>query len=176
MATALGGKYYFDDDQQFPDHATCIYEWPGDGQVGHRKQLIFEMRIWSKNYPYNCDCGIEFHGTKGMLMVSKRGKVMLWSEDNKLVDNPKPQESVSLPSSHQEDFLNAIETGAKPSAEIEIGHQSTALIHLANISVRTQAQVMFDPKIQAITNDVRANALLSRTYRQDGHWSVPKSA
>lgn len=174
MATALGGKYYFDDDQQFPDHATCIYEWPGDGKVGHRKQLIFEMRIWSKNYPYNCDCGIEFHGTKGMLMVSKRGKVMLWSEDNKLIDNPKPQESVSLPSSHQADFLNAIATGTKPSAEIEIGHQSTALIHLANISVRTQTQVLFDSRTQTITNDSTANGMLARTYRQDGHWSVPK--
>ena len=44
--TALGGKYFFDDDQQFPDTATCVFEYPDDGQVGHRRQLIFEMRLW----------------------------------------------------------------------------------------------------------------------------------
>ncbi len=114
-ASAIGGKYYFDDDQEFPDHATCVFEWPGDGQVGHRRQLMFEMRIWSKNYPYNCDCGVEFYGTRGMLMVSKRGKLMLWSEDNKPVEAPKPKEIVPLPSSHQADFLSAIQTGRKPS-------------------------------------------------------------
>ncbi len=173
-ASALGGKYYFDDDQQFPDHATCVFEWPGDGQVGHRRQLMFEMRIWSKNYPYNVDCGVEFYGTRGMLMVSKRGKLMVWSEDNKPVASPKPKETVPLPSSHQADFLQAIETGQKPSADIEIGHHSTALLHFANISVRTGKQIEFDAAAQKITNDRQANELLGRSYREEGHWAIPK--
>jgi predicted dehydrogenase len=172
-ASALGGKYYFDDDQQFPDHATCNFEWPGDGQVGHRRQLMFEMRIWSTNYPYNCDSGVEFYGTKGQLMVSKRGKFMLWSESNKSIDFPTPNEVIELPSSHQADFLDAIAKGTKPSADIQIGHESTALIHLANIAVRTGKQLDFDPKTQTITNDAKANQMLGRTYRSQGHWSVP---
>lgn len=171
--SAIGGKYYFDDDQQFPDHATCVWEWPGNGQVGQRRQLMFEMRIWSKNYPYNCDNGVEFYGTRGMLMVSKRGKLMMWTEDNKPVESPKPMQIPSLPSSHQADFLNAIANGTKPSADIEIGHQSTALIHLANIAVRTGRQIQFDPSTQTISDDPAANQLLSRTYREEGHWSVP---
>ena len=172
-ASAIGGKYYFDDDQQFPDHATCIFEWPGDGRVGHRRQLTFEMRIWSTNYPYNCDNGVEFYGTKGMLMVSKRGKLMVWSESNKLVDSPAPEQIVELASSHQADFLAAIERGTKPSADIQIGHDSTALIHLANISVKTGSQLKVDPSTQAITNDPQAHAMLGRSYRSEGHWSVP---
>ena len=171
--SALGGKYYFDDDQQFPDHATCTFEWPGDGQVGHRRQLMFEMRIWSTNYPYNCDSGVEFYGTKGQLMVSKRGKLMLWSENNKLIESPAPKAIVELPSSHQADFLTAISEGSTPSADIQIGHESTALIHLANIAVRTGKQLAFDPKTQTITNDIQANELLGRSYRSEGHWSIP---
>jgi len=172
-ASAIGGKYYFDDDQQFPDHATCTFEWPGDGAVGHRRQLMFEMRIWSTNYPYNCDSGVEFYGTKGQMMVSKRGKLMLWSENNKLVESPTPNQIIELPSSHQADFLGAIAKGTKPSADIQIGHESTALIHLANISVRTGKQLAFDPATQSITNDPQANNLLKRTYRNEGHWSIP---
>ncbi|MGI9427985.1 MAG: Gfo/Idh/MocA family protein, partial [Bythopirellula sp.] len=45
---ALGGKYFHDDDQQFPDTATCVFEYPGDGAVGNRKQLVFELRLWSR--------------------------------------------------------------------------------------------------------------------------------
>lgn len=172
-ATAIGGKYYFDDDQQFPDHATCVFEWPGGGIHGQRRQLMFEMRIWSKNYPYNCDSGVEFYGSRGMLMVSKRGKLMLWSEDNKLMANPRPQTEVAVASSHQADFLNAITTGQRPAADIEIGHHSTALIHLANIAVRTGQQLSLDTTTPAITNDLRANQLLGRTYRAEGHWSMP---
>lgn len=172
-ASAIGGKYYFDDDQQFPDHATCVFEWPSE-KVGQRRQLMFEMRIWSKNYPYNCDNGVEFYGTRGMLMVSKRGKLMMWSEDNKLVDSPTPKEIVPVPSSHQADFLDAIAQGTKPAADIELGHHSTALIHLANIAVRTGKQIQFDPKSQSIPNDAESNRLLSRTYRDEGYWSVPK--
>jgi hypothetical protein len=137
---------------------------------------MFEMRIWSKNYPYNCDTGVEFYGTRGMLVVSKRGKLMVWSEDNKPVGSPSPKEIVPLPASHQADFLNAIVSGQKPSADIEIGHQSSALIHLANIAVRIGKQLEFDSKTQAITNDVAAHRLLGRTYREEGHWSVPKLA
>jgi hypothetical protein len=42
---ALGGKYFFDDDQQFPDTQTVIFEYDLDG--GRRKQLIYEQRIWA---------------------------------------------------------------------------------------------------------------------------------
>ena len=38
---ALGGKYFFDDDQQFPDTQTCLFEYDMGG--GKKKQLIYEQ-------------------------------------------------------------------------------------------------------------------------------------
>ena len=32
----LGGKYFFDDDQQFPDTQYVVFEYPGDGKVGQQ--------------------------------------------------------------------------------------------------------------------------------------------
>ncbi len=170
---AVGGKYYFDDNQQFPDTATCAFEWPGDGTVGRRKQLIFEMRIWSKNYPYNCDTGVEFYGTKGMLFVSKRGKLQVWDDSNHPVSDPKPQNPVFTPRNHQVDFLQAIVDNRKPTADIAIGHDSAALIHLANISVRSGRSLQIDPGQETIVNDNASNKMLTRYYRDGGHWSVP---
>jgi predicted dehydrogenase len=172
-ASAMGGKYYFDDDQQFPDQAMCSFEWPGDGKVQHRKQLLFEMRIWSKNYPYNCDTGIEFYGTSGMLMISKRGKQMLWNDDNKLVDVPMPKQVPKLESSHQLDFVKAVLESRKPTADIEIGHQSVALIHLANAAVRLGRTLKIDAAKETVVEDQEATAMLRRQYRKEGHWSIP---
>ncbi len=172
-AAAIGGKYYFDDDQQFPDTATCIFEWPGNGQVKQRKQLTFEMRIWSKNLPYGCDAGIEFFGTQGMLFVSKRGKLQLFNDGNQLVPDPQPSTPPPTPKNHQVDFLEAIVHGRRPSADIQLAHDSVALVHLANISVRTGQTLHIDPQREQILNSPAASQLLGRTYRQGGHWSVP---
>ncbi len=46
---ALGGKYFFDDDQQFPDTQTVIFEWDLGG--GKRKQLIYEPVESGKGSP-----------------------------------------------------------------------------------------------------------------------------
>lgn len=171
--SAMGGKYYFDDDQEFPDTATCAFEWPGAHSVGQRKQIIFEMRIWSRNLPYNCDTGIEFYGTDGMLFVSKRGKIELWDDANKPVPNPQPNESISTPKNHQVDFLEAIVEGRDPAADIAIGHDSVALIHLANIALRRGRWLNVDPANEKILDDPRSDAMRGRSYRAGGHWSLP---
>ena len=74
-ATGLGGKYFHDDDQEFPDTQQVAFEYPGDGSPGDRRMLIYEQRLWSTNYPHNTDSGVEFYGTKGQMYLSRRGKI-----------------------------------------------------------------------------------------------------
>ena len=42
----LGGKFQFDDDQEFPDTQQVTFEYPGDGKPGSQKMLIYEQRLW----------------------------------------------------------------------------------------------------------------------------------
>ena len=170
----LGGKYAFDDDQQFPDTAALVYEYPGDGGVGQRRQLMFEMRLWSGTYPHNCDSGVEFHGTDGMLFVSKRGKLELLDGRNKRVEIPPRAEPI-LSGSHQADFVAAIREGRRPRADIEEAVRSVALVHLGNIAVRLERSIRFDPASGSILGDDQADALLTRDYR-GGHWAVPQGS
>ena len=173
-ATGLGGKYFFDDDQEFPDTATCTFEWPGDGRIGSRRQLIFEMRLWDTNYPFNCDSGAEFYGTAGRMLVSKRGKVEVYGERDRRIDNARPKEPPQLVGSHQADFLDAIRTSRRPNADVAEGHDSVALVHLANVAVRLGRSLRLKADKETIVGDEEANALLSRKYRAGGHWAVPK--
>ena len=169
----LGGKYYFDDDQQFPDTMTVAFEYPGEGKVGQIRQLIFEMRIWSKSYPYNTDSGVEYYGTEGKMFLSKRGKLEVLDNSNRRIDTKaKEPEPVKI-YDHYADFIDAIRTDRRPNADIELGFHSAALCNLGNLAVRLGRSLQFDPQTMQITGDAEANRMLSRAYRDGGHWAIP---
>jgi len=59
----------------------------------------------------------------------------------------------------------------RPCANIEIGHFSAALPHLANILARTgRRQLAFDPARERFLDAPDADVLTTRTYRE-GHWA-----
>lgn len=69
---------------------------------------------------------------------------------------------------HYANFIDAVRS-RKPeqlNAEIEDGHISASLAHLANIAYRTGRTLEFNPKEENFPNDEEANQLLKRQYRQ----------
>lgn len=168
---ALGGKYFFDDDQQFPDTQYVVFEYAGDGQVGHKRQLIFEQRIWSPYVQEGLENGNAFYGTQGMMLLGKRGGYKLFGPRNKLIEEVGTGEP-NLPAHHQ-NFMDCVRSGARPNADIEINHRSSTLCHLGNIATRTGVALLFEPTEERVTNHADAAALVRRHYRE-GHWAVPK--
>lgn len=168
-----GGKYFFDDDQEFPDTQQVCFEYAHDAKPGQRKMLIYEQRLWSSNYPYNVDSGAEFYGTEGRMFLSRRGKVQAVDSRNKPIDlqiAPKPQD---VPA-HLADFFDAIRSHRRPNGDIEFGHFTSSLSHLANIATRLGRALKFDPAKEQFIDDDEANRLVGREYRS--HWSTPKNA
>jgi len=166
---ALGGKFSFDDDQQFPDTQYACFDYPGDGSVGQRRQLVYEMRLWSRYGLEGVDNGNAFYGTDGWMLLSKRGVLKVFDQRNR----PQPL-AVEKPqvSSHFQNFLDAIRGEDALRAEIEVGHLSATLCHLGNLSTRLGRSLEFDPPSERIVGDDEANRLLRREYRE-GHWAVP---
>jgi predicted dehydrogenase len=171
-AVALGGKLFFDDDMQFPDTQQVTFEYPSpDG--GRPKLFIYEQRLWSTNYPRNCDSGAEFYGTKGQMFLSRRGKIEVLDEGNRRKEvsiQPGAQNDVL----HVANFCDAIRERAKLNADALTGHLSTSLCHLGNIATRLGRSLDFDPASEQIKGDDEANKLLRREYRD--HWGTPASA
>ena len=169
--SAIGGKYYFDDDQQFPDTQNVLFEYNSGEKVGQTRQLMFEMRIWS---PYSPEEGIDngnlFYGTEGYMLLSKKGVVKTYDRKGKQIQLAGQAQDHP---SHQSDFLNAIRSATPLSAPIEIGHISASLCHLGNIATRLGRSLHFNPASESFQNDPQADLLLTRKYR-DGHWAIPK--
>jgi predicted dehydrogenase len=170
----LGGKFAFDDDQEFPDTQNVVFQWDGDGTFGTRRQLIFELRIWTPNSPFGYDNAVEYYGTKGRMMLAKAGKCEVYNDRKELIADARPKTPYPMQDlGHAADFLDAIRTDRRPNADIEIGHRSAALCHLGNIAVRTGRTLNFDADKKIFTGDDEATKLLSREYRDGGHWAVP---
>ncbi|MDA1180580.1 MAG: Gfo/Idh/MocA family oxidoreductase, partial [Planctomycetota bacterium] len=128
----VGGKYFFDDDQQFPDTVTATFDFANNGKAGGRKQLIFEMRLWSQNHPYNVDGGTEFYGTKGMMMISRRGKFQLWEGKEKSDKLPAKSPEMNF-HANQRAFIAAVRNEAAATADAKVAHLSASLVHFATI-------------------------------------------
>ena len=169
---ALGGKYFFNDDQEFPDTQQVTFEYAGDGKPGSRRMFVYEQRLWSSNYPHNVDSGVEFYGTKGQLFLSRRGKAQLLGERNarQEIDFKLKEQDAE---SHVANFVDAIRNDHPANADAETAHLTATLCHLGNIATRLGRSLKFDPATERITNDEEANQLVSREYR-DEHWAKPR--
>jgi predicted dehydrogenase len=171
--SALGGRYYFNDDGEFPDTQQVTFEYAAEKNSDKPRLLIYEQRLWSTNNPFNVDSGAEFYGDKGIMLLSRRGKIQVRDDNKAIVDvaiEPGPQDDTL----HVANFCAAIRDGSKLNADAEIGHYSSALSHLGNIATRLGRSLTFDPEKEQILGDDEANALVRREYRD--HWGAPRGA
>lgn len=165
----FGGKYFFDDDQQFPDTQYAQFEYSPNGSAGERKQLIFEQRIWTRYTQDGYENGAAFYGTKGMLIMGHTVGWRLYGERNKLIAERTGRADLVA---HHTNFFDSIRGTAKPNASIGVGHRAATIVHLANIAARTGRALNFDPLNEQITDDEESNRMLRREYRN--HWGTPQ--
>ncbi len=172
--TCFGGKYFFDDDQQFPDTQYAVCEYPLAGQPrGRKRQLIFEQRIWSPYVQEGYEAGAAFYGTKGMLLVGHVKGWQLYGERNKLIASATGQPNLD---DHYDNFFACIRgEQSRANADVMAGQRAATIVHLANISARVGRVLRFDAETEEIVGDPEANRMVRRQYR-DGHWAVPQDA
>lgn len=168
--TSVGGKYVYDDDQQFPDTMTTVFEYTRKGE--RPKQLIFELRLWTRNAPYGMDNANEFLGTKGRIVLTKRGRVDAVDAEGRKLDLVLKDVGKVAHGPHHANFLAAIRGETSIATGARESHLSAALPHLANLGCRIGRGFDFDPVNESIPGDSAAHELLGRKYRE-GHWATP---
>jgi predicted dehydrogenase len=166
----LGGKSYFDDDQQFPDTQYAVFDYPDAAGSGRAKQLIFEQRIWSPYVQEGYENGAAFYGTRGLLVIGHSVGWTLYGPGNKKL--AERTGSADLKAHHQ-NFLDCVTGKSKQTnASVTAGHRAATLVHLANIGARVGRILHFDPKAETIRGDDEAAMMVGRRYRER-HWAAP---
>ncbi|MAV34716.1 MAG: hypothetical protein CMJ59_04585 [Planctomycetaceae bacterium] len=147
--------------REYPDNSFAAFRY-ADGRV-----LLYEDRLYTPYGEHGVDSGNAFYGTEGYMVFSRRGFFRTYL-GKKETPGPKSGQAgrvgAPLPT-HMEDYVNAIRSRKATKAPAEVAHRTCALIHLAEIALRTKTVLDFDPRSETITNSKAANALLGKEYR-----------
>ncbi len=151
-----GGKFFFEDDQQWPDTMFINYEYPGH-------ILQYEMRLWSKPKLHGATEGAVIYGENGWMMLTNR----LWKAwDAGGIPVAEGSSDIGQ-QAHIRNFLDAVRSRKRESLNQEIysGHVSTVMCHAGNISWRTGRKLRFDAQTETF-DDAQANQLVGREHRK----------
>ena len=163
--SAYGGKYYFDDDQEWPDTLMVTYDYPGC-------VLTYEMRIWSRYRLHDESEGAAVLGDKGFIVIGNGRWRAFDVKEEQVAEDEGGYNDVG----HVEDFIASIRSREKPAADLEtVGHPSSLLCHLGNAAWRARRSLRLDPETYTFTGDEDANQYLTRPeYRKP--WVLPRIA
>lgn len=176
----MGGKYAFDNDLiEWPDTYSSIAEF-GPGPVAKNGFLL--------QYSSRMGCRVDqvshgklFCGTKGSLLLSRAGyeiisevhedKVMIPGESlryggdvKRLTHKPTPEDGNRV-ENHFRAFKKHIEDRSVPAADVEVGHLSSNVGHLMNISWKLGRRVEWDAGQERFIGDDQADRLITKPYR-----------
>lgn len=171
-AFCAGGRVLFNDTREIPDNQTITFDFkdfPMTVEASIYGQYLYkaspEIRYGNifPNWPFNAD-RMEVYGTEGMMYLGRMGAGwQVFGEKGEII----AEEHGYFPDEeHQKDFINCIRTRKVPNSDMEQGHRSATLVHLANLSYRTgKKQLFFDRENESVLNSEEANLISKGTYR-----------
>ena len=119
---------------------------------------------------HDTDNGVLFEGEKGRIFVNRErltGKPV-----EELADNPLPEDAViqaykgKSPTSHMQNFFDCVKSREEPISDVHSHHRALSTCHLANIALRLDREIKWDPEKEAIIGDDQAQSLVSREQRK----------
>jgi predicted dehydrogenase len=177
--TCKASNSAFKDDRTVPDTLSAIIEYDDHimtfdmtEYANYMKKTSEEIRNSDNfpNWPQNAT-RIELYGTKNLMYLGRQGggwQVM--DVNGKAIAQMYGRHTTP---GHHGNFLDCIRSRKRPTADIEIGHQSNVVCHLGAIAAQLGGRrVVYDGPNEAIIGDPEAQALLKREYREP--YAVPE--
>ena len=110
---------------------------------------------------------VEIYGTKGMMLVGRHGGGWQIYDAEGQKDLFEYGHHTRMQMAHVENFVNCIRSREQPNADIEEGHVSSALCHMANIAYRVgNKHLLLDADKERFTNSEEANQLFQVPFRE----------
>ncbi|MCA9111471.1 MAG: Gfo/Idh/MocA family oxidoreductase [Planctomycetaceae bacterium] len=164
--SGTGGKWYFDDMQEFPDTMQVDYRFAGRPP----RLLTYVMRIWAPYAEHGLSEGAAIYGDEGYVIMGNSGWQAFGPKDKLLAQG----EGDSHEAPHVENFLNCVKSRQKPNCDLEtIGHRASLLCHIGNIATRIGETLHFDAQTEEFIGDREANDYRTRPeYRKP--WVLPE--
>lgn len=115
------------------------------------------------------DGNVRFSGDRGWIDVS-RSRLLASSPELLSEKLPESAPRVLVSKNHHTNFFDAIKAQSKAVSELAIGHRTNTVCILADIAMRMQGRLQWDPAKEVFVGNDKANRLLGRAMR--GPWSL----
>jgi predicted dehydrogenase len=148
--------------QETPNTQTAVFKY-ADGKL---LELETRGRYTNHEGSRGQEVGNLFFGTEGWLEISgNTWKAFRRRSREPFAESKDGERDRAL---HWANFLDAIRSGSDETLHCDIneGHLSTSLAHLANISYRLDRSLVFNSAQEKFANDREADAMLTRAYRK----------
>ena len=148
--------------QETPNTQTASFKY-GDGKI---IEMETRGRYTNQEGSEGQEVGNLFFGADGWLELNGTVWKAFRKRERKPFAGSKGGERERV--NHWANFIDAIRSGKNEQlhSDIESGHLSTSLCHLANISYRVGRSLRFAGGQEKFVNDAEADALLTRVYRK----------
>jgi len=172
-AYCAGGRYFFNDKREIPDYQMTTFDYGNfvltleTGECTPYMQKEGPDVRYGDIYPkwMQNSTRIDIFGTKKMMYLGRMGGGwQVFDKDERIVAQDK---GIFPLKAHILNYIECIRTRKQPNGNIVEGHNSSVLIHLANLSYRAgNRQLLFSPEYETILNDSKAADLAKLTYRK----------
>ena len=113
--------------------------------------------------------GVMFKGSKGILVADFDSRLLLpWGGGADMTYyKPRPKDKVLPPvGNFQKEWINACKGDLKTSCDFDYGGTMTEQMLLGLVAYRVGEKIQYDGAAGKVTNNAKANDLLTREYRQ----------
>ena len=170
-AMGVGGRFDSSSRGDTPDLLNLTCEYPGwvlSYEAVQLNSFGAGPRIPGGREPYRSEGNFDrghgeaFYGTTGTIFTDRAGYEYFPARGGE----PRSVRGRDCTDLHALNFIECIRSRALPSADVEIGHRSTIIPHLGNISYRVGGRkIHWDAEREIIVDDPEASALLRREAR-----------
>ncbi|MEI6585667.1 MAG: Gfo/Idh/MocA family oxidoreductase [Sediminibacterium sp.] len=167
--SSTGGRFRYQDDWETPDTQVINL------QFGNKAMISWEGRSCNSKNNESNSTGVIFYAENGSLLIESSNSYKIFDLKGVLIKDVKntfvvdarniANPSQALDALHIQNLFDGIKNGTPVASDILSGHQSTLLVQLGNIALRTGRNLQIDPTTGHILHDADALKYWSRTYQ-----------
>ncbi len=152
---AAGGKWYYDDDQEFPDTMQVTYRYDSPTP----RILTYELKLWTPYRQMGETEGAVVYGDKAQLVIGNGGWKAIERGGKVIAEEGGNADATP----HVANFIDCVRSRKRPNCDLEtIGHRASVLCHAGNLSARLDRSLRLNAQNETFENDEEANALRGR--------------
>ena len=148
------------------DHTGPVkYVAPIEPTASRKLKMYYENGVEVEHRNFGRGFAVRFFGSEGTMDISRS---FFETTPKELVDIElkSTDQRLYVSESHENDWITAAKNGTKPICDVEIGHRSATMCHIANLAYEFRRPLNWDPVKEEFIDDIEANFRRGKSYRK----------